>query len=319
MEMKNPVLRADANFAEYVRTRKEIESRRMDGNGVPNYAYAMDYELRRRLDSIPGLYRLGRTILASISSRRAQLMNIHAIRVGPTQFPDVYEIGCDCARILGISMPNIYIQGDSSINACTMACEDIEPIIIINSGLYERLTPGELRCVIGHECGHIHNQHGVYDLMAQLVFNTGMNLAGNVVSNQLLRLVTSGAQVALAAWQRAAEVTCDRAGMICAENLQDANTGEAKFLFGAAFGEREIDLDAVRAQLEEQMGNITRIVELLYDHPTTARRIAANMEFEHCDLLYEWRPDLKKPGLLTRSKEETDERCHRVIDLGFVR
>lgn len=319
MTMKNPVLRADVNFAEYVRNRKAVESRRMDGNGVPNYAYAMDYELRRRLDSIPGLYRLGRTITATVSSRRAQLMNMAAAKVGPTQFPEVYKIACDCARILGIGIPNVFILNDQTLNAYTMACDDVEPIIVIHSGLYERLTEGELRCVIGHECGHIHNQHGVYDVLSQIVFNSGMALAGNVVSRRLLQLVTAGAEVALASWQRAAEVTCDRAGMICAADLSDAYTSEAKFMFGAAFGEREIDLDAIREQLETQMNNITRIVEVSWDHPATARRIAAEMEFEKCELLYQWRPDLKKPGATLYSKEETDARCHKVIDLGFNR
>lgn len=311
----NPIDSVNVSFPDYVSKRKMMESSRMSGNGLPNYAYAMDYELRKKLDAIPHLYSIGRKICATYVSRQTKLYNIHAVKVGPTQFEDVYAMGCDCAKTLGIGIPNIFIHNDQSLNAFTYAYDDFEPMIVIHSGLYERMTPGELRCIIGHECGHIHNQHGVYDMLGQILLNVGLSSASAFIPAELLNLLTLGSQIALKAWSRAAEVTCDRAGMICAEDLNDAYTSEAKLMYGAAFGEHKIDLSAIRTQLDTQVGNITKYEELVYSHPSTARRIAAEMEFAECEVLYQWRPELKTPGQVMRTKQETDNRCRKVIDL----
>lgn len=304
-------------FREYIRRRQEMESTRLSGNGLPDYAFAMDYELRKKLDSIPHLYSIGKNICGTLASRYMHHYNMKNLLVGPDQFPDVYDIGCECARRLGIGIPNIYIVNDQSVNACTIATDDVEPVIAINSGLYERFTLGELKCVIGHECGHIHNQHGIYNMLGSIVLNTGL-LAGAIsgmISSQLMSLLTASSKLALNAWSRAAEVTCDRAGMICCDRVEDAYNVNAKFTYGAAFGEHTINLEALQRQLEENMESIARMDELLYDHPVASRRIAAEMEFAQSEVFYRWRPDLKEPGAVMRSREETDERCRRYVDV----
>lgn len=311
----NPVNEINVSFPSYVRSRKLSEDRKMDGNGLPNYAYAMDYELRKRLDAIPHLYSIGKKICGTYVARQTRFFNIHSIKVGPNQFPDVYEIGCDCARILGIGIPNIFILNDQTMNAFTYAYDDMEPMIVIHSGLFERMTPGELRCVIGHECGHIHNQHGVYDLLCKLLLTVGVDSLIRFVPAELLNLLTLSSQYALKTWSRAAEVTCDRAGMICSNSIEDSYSVQAKLMYGAAFGEHEIDFASIRKQLENQVNNIVKYAELRDDHPSGARRIAAEMEFAECDLLYRWRPELKKHGVTMRSKKETDDRCRKIIDL----
>lgn len=312
---ENPVKHLNVSFSDYIKNKKIKESGKMDGNGIPNYAYAMDYELRKKLDAIPHLYSMGKKIGATWVAREIKRFNMLAVKVGPTQFPDVYQIGCDCARILGIGIPNIFILNDQTLNAYTYAYDDMEPIIVIHSGLYERMTPGELRCVIGHECGHIHNQHGIYDILCRLLLDVGIGSLSTIVPEGLLNLLTLSSQIALQAWSRAAEVTCDRAGMICSDHIEDAYNSEAKLMYGGAFGEHVIDYGAIRDQLQTQMGNITKYEELIYSHPSGARRIAAEMEFAECELLYQWRPELKTHGIITRSKTETDERCKKVIDL----
>lgn len=301
-------------FREYVRRRREMESERLSGNGLPDYAFSLDYELRKKLDAIPHLYSIGKNICATYASRAIHEYNMKGLLVGPGQFPDVYEIGCECARRLGIGIPNIFIVNDQQINACTMATDDVEPVIKINSGLYERFTPGELKCVIGHECGHIHNMHTVYDMLGNILVTAGQ-IGSAKLSAQLLSLITQGSQLALYAWSRAAEVTCDRAGMICCDRVEDAYNANAKFTYGAAFGEHSVDLEALSRQLEENVASIGRLDELYADHPIAARRIAAEMEFAKSEVFYRWRPELKEPGAAAYTREETDERCRRYIEV----
>lgn len=315
LESENPTFQVDVSFPGYVHGKKLQQQRMMDGNGLPNYAYSMDYELRKKLDAIPHLYNIGKKICATYVARQTKIINIKAIKVGPTQFPDVYQIGCDCARTLGIGIPNIFIKNDQTLNAYTYAFDDMEPIIVIHSGLYERLTPGELRFILGHECGHIHNQHGVYDMLGSIVLSIGLTSLVSFIPAALLNMITLSSQLALKAWSRAGEVTCDRAGMICCDNLTDSYMAQAKLMYGGAFGEHAIDFDSIRKQLETQVNNITKFEELDDTHPSNARRIAAQMEFAECELLYRWRPDLKKHGAIMRTKQETDKRCRKVIDL----
>ncbi len=313
-EAVSPLQGLDPDFRKYVKQRKAMEKRHMSGNGLPDYAFALDFEYRKKLDVMPGFYQTAKKICATYASRTLQEINMNGLVVGPDQFPEVYQMGCDCARILGIGIPNIYIVNDQSLNAYTIATDDVEPLIVVHSGLFERFTPGELRCVIGHECGHIHNQHSVYTMLSNILVMVGTAASG-FLSAQLMKLLTMGSQVALNAWSRAAEVTCDRAGLICCENIEDAYRVNAKLLYGAAWGEHTVNLEALRKQLEMQMGNWTKFNELLYDHPTSVRRIVAEMEFAECEVFYRWRPELKKAGQVMRSKEETDERCRRFVDV----
>lgn len=314
-ENLSPISSMEYNFRTYVHRRKEMEARRMEGNGLPDYAFSADYEYRKKLDAIPHFYSIAKKICATYASRMLQETNLRGMLVGPEQYPDVYQMGVDCARRLGIGIPNIYIINEQSINAYAVATDEIEPLIVIHSGMYERMTPGELRCVIGHECGHIHNQHGVYSILKQIMVAAGASAAG-MISAQLMNLMTMGAEFLLNMWSRAAEVTCDRAGMICCERIEDAYSVNAKILYGAAIGDRaSVNLEALKKQLDMQRQTMVRMEELLTDHPTSVRRIVAQMEFAQCEVFYRWRPELQEVGQTLRSREETDERCRRYVEV----
>lgn len=313
-DYRSPLSTLDISFEHYVQRRKAIENRRMSGNGLPNYAFALDYEYRRKLDSVPQLYNIAKKICATYASRTLQEINMDGLLAGPQQFPEVYQIGCDCAKTLGIAIPNIYIVNNQGLNAYTVATDEIEPLIVIYSGLYERFTLGELRCVIGHECGHIHNQHTVYNTLSNILVASGQ-IATGILSAQLMNILTLGSEVLLRTWSRAAEVTCDRAGMICSERIEDAYNVNAKLMYGGAWGEHEVSLDALKQQLDMQRQSMTKLNELLYDHPTSVRRILAEKEFAECEIFYQWRPELKQSGMTMRSREVTDQRCRRIVDV----
>ena len=152
-------------------------------------------------------------------------------------------------------------------------------------------------------------------MLKQILVAAGTSAAG-LLSVQLMNLMTQGVQFLLNAWSRAAEVTCDRAGMICSERVEDAYNVNAKLLYGAAIGDKEtVNLEALKKQLEMQMGTLVRLEELFADHPAAVRRIMAEMEFARCEVFYRWRPELKEAGQSVCTKEETDERCRRYVDV----
>lgn len=315
-ENGTPLASIDCDFGNYLTRKKMVESNRMDGHGVPNYAYALDYECRKKLDEIPGFYETAKTIVRTSVSREVHEISRSSLAVGPTQFPEIYQIGCECAKALGIAIPNIYIKNDQTVNACAYAVDDVEPSVVVNSGMVERFSVPELKYVIGHECGHLHNYHGSYQILGSLILNIGVAGAAAGIPSALAGLLSAGTKTLLSAWSRAAEVTADRAGLLCADSLEDCCSAMAKLMYGGVIGEEHrIDYAAIREQLGGTMESVARYNEIFDSHPATARRIAAVTEFSECSVYYEWRPDLKKPGAVMRSKQETDDRCNRYIDL----
>lgn len=314
--MDSPLISIDCDFGNYLTKKKQIESQHMDGRGVPNYAYALDYDSRKKLDAIPGFYETAKTIIRTNVSRQVHEIARTSLAVGPTQFPEVYEIGCKCAKILGIAIPNIYIQNDQTVNACAYAVDDIEPTVVVNSGMLERFTVPELNYVIGHECGHLHNYHGAYHVLGEVVLNVGMIGISALVSATILNLLSFSTKTLLSAWSRASEVTADRAGLLCADSLEDCYSAMAKLMYGGVIGaEHSVDYAAIREQFNDTVESIAKYSEIFDSHPATARRIAAVTEFAECQVYYDWRPDKKTPGAIMRSRRETDERCDRYINL----
>lgn len=310
----SPVAGIDYQFEHYLTRRKMMNEQRLDGNGIPNYAFEMDHECRQKLDSIPGFYEMAKTICRPSVSRAMQEQNRNSLAVGPTQFPELYQVACDCAQTLGIGIPNVFVENNVVMNACTYAYDDVEPLIIVNSGLLDKMTMAEIKFVIGHECGHLHNYHGAYQTLSSLVIGGTLGVAASV-SQMLTTFLSAGAEVMLAKWNRAAEVTADRAGMLCADTPEDCYSALAKIMYGSGLRDQAIDFSAIREQLERTVSNTAKYGEILDGHPATARRIAALQEFAECEVYYQWRPDQKAAGQILRSKEETDNRCQNYINL----
>lgn len=317
-KIASPLATFDCSFASYLSKRKATLSRHMMGNGLPDYAYKVDYEYRKKLDAVPGLYKIAKSLCSTWVSRELQQANLSYLSVSPTQFPEVHAIACDCAKRLGIAVPNIYIKPVNEFNAYAYGYDDVEPFIVVTEFMLERMSLGELKAIIGHECGHIQNYHSLYDTLTSLIINAAGNAIGPV-SQLMAAGINTSVTLLLKMWSRAAEVSADRAGMICADSIEDAINAEKKMLYGAVKVDDKIDtnldIDSLRKQFETSDNTSARLVELMSTHPLTIKRILTDIEFSECQTLYEWRPDLKKPGQTMRSKEETDNRCKRYIDV----
>ena len=293
-----------------------MESEHMSGNGINDYAYDMDLQLRRRLDKIPGFFKNAKRFVETISAQEMAMLDQSALQVTPDQYGDIYRAAEDCARKLGIAMPYVYIRDymlgnsgpDYGMNAYTIGTDDHQQVIMITGALVRRSTFGELKTIIGHECGHIHNRHIVYTVL----FNY---LEGIASGSKLPGFLTLGARMALNAWSRAAEVTADRAGLICSERVEDALTVQAKLLSGGLESENGFSLESIEKQLNRQNTNLLRFSELAYDHPFSTRRIMAMKLFSESDLFARWHPDLVKPGQKLIRHEDVERQCREIMDI----
>lgn len=313
MDSINPTRTINISFQDYVQNKKEFLNAHLE-EGLPDYAYGADYLLRKKIKSIPGFYALAKAITNTYVPYKKQELNLNCIAIGPTQFADVYELVTDCARRLGIGIPTVFVEPDpATINAYTISTESEAPLVVITSALLERYTRAELKTVIGHECGHIHNGHGIYETAAQILLGSlEMTIPG---VKQILQLASTPLRWGLMTWSRAAEVTSDRASVICCDDVTSSMTAYAKFLYGASFHRADINIDAVLKQYDMLRATPVRLLEIDSSHPVPVRRLFAIKEFLRSKVLYEWRPEWKTSDMDLIDKQELDARCEKFISV----
>jgi Zn-dependent protease with chaperone function len=189
-----------------------------------------------------------------------------AVLVTEKQFPKLYQLAKRCAETLGVPEQQLYVvQALGSINAMTMGTNE-ESVVIVHSATVDHLTEDELLFVIGHEFGHIQNSHSVYGTALYFL----LNMVGAFV-----QWIVTPAILALNHWARRAEITSDRAGLLCCGDLEVAQRAMAKIALGSKELYEQLDLEEYLKQLEESQKHFGRIAEITQSHPYVPKRIEA--------------------------------------------
>jgi Zn-dependent protease with chaperone function len=254
----------DLSFARYVAARKgEVAARTREGAA---YAYAGDIKVRAALDRIrPVTLAVEASVRLWQSVEKARMLGT-AVKVTGKQFPRIAKLVETCAETLRIPVPTVYVSPNvGSLNAHTFGTAE-DPYIVLNAALIDHLSEPELLDVIGHECGHIQNNHVVY--MTTLHFLRH-------AANMFLRWSVRPAVMALNGWARRAEITCDRAGMICTRSLDVSIGCLVKLAIGSQKLYSEVSIPEYLAQLDEAQAGLGRFDELMRSHPYLPKRVAA--------------------------------------------
>ncbi|MCW5959128.1 MAG: M48 family metallopeptidase [Pyrinomonadaceae bacterium] len=186
--------------------------------GKHEYVHPSDSKALAALRAIPGIDTALRQLLkvTGESAIRVTFM-ASAVKVTPKQCPDLHaklQIAC---TTLGVDMPDLYIQQNPIVNAFTGGVDN--PIIVLHSGLIERLNEEEILAVIAHEVGHIHAEHVLYLTAAQLILAVAtIPLASLPIAGIIKELLTASMRGALLAWMRRAELSCDRAALLVTQD-----------------------------------------------------------------------------------------------------
>jgi Zn-dependent protease with chaperone function len=263
------------------------------------YAYISDRQTRAAFERAkPVELAVSATVRMWKQVLRNQLLG-SAVRVSDRQFPRIQRITQKCADTLHIAMPHVYIVSNPSLNAATYGTND-EAFIMVHSALVDHYSDEELMTVIGHECGHIHNSHVVY-LTALHVLT---RVAGAVVQWAL-----QPAMVALLAWSRRAEITCDRAGMLCSKSSDISGRALTKLALGSRKLYEEFNLEAFLDQYEEGKEGIGKYMEAFASHPYLPKRVLAMRVFAE-SALYKKAAGLGDSGL---TMQEVDDRVRALL------
>lgn len=224
----------------------------------------------------------------------------NTVKVGTNQFPRVHNLAKHCAETLGIETPTMYITNNPQMNAMTFGTND-DAFILIHSGLVDHFSDEELLSVVGHECGHIHNDHVVYLTTLHYLKLMSQRWLGGV-------LLSAPAVYALRAWSRRAEITCDRAGMLCSNSLEVSARALAKLALGSSKLYDQMNMQAFLDQYEETMEGPGRAAEFGASHPWLTKRIRALYTFADSRL---YREHIGESG--GESMDDIDEKVHSII------
>jgi Zn-dependent protease with chaperone function len=132
------------------------------------YIHPDDRRALAALRAIPGIDTALKKLLAITGESAIRVIfTASAVKVTPTQCPDLYaklQIAC---TTLGVDMPELFVQQNPIVNAFTGGVE--RPVIVLYSQLIERLSDDEVLAVVAHEVGHIHSEHVLYLTAARLI------------------------------------------------------------------------------------------------------------------------------------------------------
>lgn len=267
---------ADLSFNKYIEKREDVILGGTDEGS--RYAFGGDLQMLRAFKKAKPLeMAISSLVRASKTMLRNQFLGT-TVRVGPRQLPRIHNIAKDCAHTLGVPMPTVYVANNPFMNAYTYGTDD-DSFIVIHSKLIDDFSDQELKFVIGHEMGHIQNKHVVYMTALRLL---------TFQRNMLMSLLSPFIKAGLLAWARRAEVTCDRAGALCARDVGVAQTAFLKMACGSSKLYGELNVDAYLEQFDDGKTGVGRLTEVTASHPYLPKRIKALQLFEQSDVYREF-------------------------------
>jgi Zn-dependent protease with chaperone function len=267
--------------------------------GGHEYAYISDRQTRAAFERMkPVELAVASTVRMFKQVWRNQMLG-QAVKVSDRQFPRIQTIVKQCSETLHITAPTVYIVNNPVLNAATYGTNE-ESFIIVHSALVDHYSDEELLTVIGHECGHIHNSHVVY--LTALHYLTRM-------AGVFVRWAVEPALIALRAWSRRAEITCDRAGMLCAKNEAVSQRALTKLALGSQKLYEEFNVEAFLEQYEEGKDGIGKYMEVFATHPWLPKRVLAMRVFGESEL-YRKAASVGSGGL---TMQEVDDRVRALL------
>ena len=200
-----------------------------------------------------------------------------SVRLSRFMAADVHKMADECIEKLEMTLPHeLYVYSSPQYNAACFKPEDGKLFVMFSSSLLERFESSELKFVIGHEFGHhVYNHHEI---------PIGYLLGGKQRPDPRLALD-------LFAWSRNAEISADRAGAFCANDMN----GVARSLFKLASGLGDdvirFDLDEFLEQVnqmqleDDQVGLGTPREDWFSTHPFSPLRVKALQLFYESSLM----------------------------------
>ncbi len=199
-----------------------------------------------------------------------------SVRLTRNMAPGIAAMADECVERLGVQLPlELFVYSSPQFNAACFKPENDRLYVMFSSSLLEGFTESELKFVMGHELGH-----HVYDHHAVPI---GYLLRGETRPDPKLALE-------LFTWSRYAELSADRAGAHCAQDMDAVAKALFKLSSGLTSKIVQFSLDDFVAQVDDMMvddqepGKGAPQSDWFSTHPFSPLRVKALKLFEESQL-----------------------------------
>jgi uncharacterized tellurite resistance protein B-like protein len=201
-----------------------------------------------------------------------------SVRLSRSMSPAVHKMADHCIEALGVDIPlELYAYASPQFNAACFKPEEGRLFVMFSSSLLEAFEEKELMFVVGHEFGHHVYKH--HDIPVGYILNGKQRPPANLA-------------LQIFAWTRYAEISADRAGAYCANDLEAV----ARALFKLASGltsDRIVsfNLSEFLHQLDEMQaadaepGQGAPVQDWFSTHPFSPLRVKALQLFHQSGLM----------------------------------
>ena len=319
LENVNPLLQIDMGFRSYLNAYTRSFQNHVVG-GQLDYAFESDFAVRQKIIGLSGWGRLAKAVNTTDISAEAKHLFMKCDQAGALKYPEIYEIVKKCAERLELNLPIVFIRTDiEKPLVYSIASDLIDPCIVLSEWTVKTCSPDELTLLIGCECGRIQNNHSVFNwAFTYLNYNRNVYLPversyKSAVNNQLV--------CSLVEWVRYADVTADRAGMICLDEpgryceiiCSLYRKGFVDFYGRGSDSLNAAKLSGITEGYSSQQARAIRSDASLSD---LEKRILAAAEFLNCEALFEWRRDIGKAEKSVYTTQNCDVRVTMILGTG---
>lgn len=282
----------DFDFARYIAERRgEMAARSQTGT---SYAFSGERKLRR---SFVGTRPVAMAIEATnrLWTEKAKDELLREARTAAEDAPRVWTAAKKAAAALGTQLPSVYLAPPTFAVGLTTLGTDEQPYIVLRTDVAQGLTDDELVAALGHELGHVQNGHVVYTTTTHYLTHSAFFF---------VRWMVQPALVALKAWARRSQITCDRAALLASRSLDVTLATMVKLELGVDHA----DIDGY-LRAPPQASGLGRMSEMFRSHPLLPKRITALRAFAGGSLY------AKVTGGDADGKPSTDDIDKQVADL----
>ena len=199
-----------------------------------------------------------------------------SVRLSRGMAPDIHKMADECIEKLSMTLPlELYVFASPQFNAMCFKPEEGRLFVMFSSSLLEAFEESELRFVMGHELGH--HIYGHHDIPV------GYILQGERRPDPRLALE-------LFTWSRYAEISADRAGAHCTNDLVSVSKSLFKLSSGLSGKVIQFDLNEFLKQIDDMQeedaepGKNAPMEDWFSTHPFSPLRVKALKLFDESEL-----------------------------------
>ncbi len=278
----------DFDLARYIAHRKgRVLQRARDGA-----AYGFSREIRHRRNLIalrPVAFAIDATSRQWKGSAKRELID-KSTRASSQDHKRVFDIALEATRLLALEYcPPVYVsEASAPVGAWALGTED-DALVVIHPVWLDALSDSELLAVIGRTLAYVQNNLVPYTTALFYLEHDAFFF---------VRWIVTPAILALRGWAKRADITCDRAGLVC---VRDPGIAIASVLRSSGSFTGPIDYEGLARNDVPHAGPIAN---LLHDQKHLRHRVEALHVFSKTHLYHQLIGSDRPEGMATDKADE---------------